>query len=122
MATQKTRNLTVETLTVTGTINGVPVDSTPAPEPEETVNSAPAPAQLDRADFGDRPTCKELAQAYHDLYDALTRADFIVPRAVPQDAPQSAPETVEVQTPVIKDESGTQGTPQAITAGVVDGA
>lgn len=120
---QRITHLTAETVEVKNLlINGEPFAGTPVPEREEAAVSTPVPAQLDRAEFGDRPTCKELAQAYHDLFDGLTAAGLIAPKGEPAEASESAPETVEVQTPAVTADSAAEPTPQVISAGVVDGA
>lgn len=112
MGTTKHRNLTVDTLTVTGSVS-LPAGALPDPVQAERAPVAPHPLPLP-----EKTTMAALRDRVEYLTGVLLEAGLIHP----VERPVSAPEAVEAQTPAPVAESGTQGTPQAITAGVVDGA
>lgn len=92
MGTQKHRNLTVDTLEVTGalTVNGQPY--TPGGDTinvtvEEHHEQAIIPAGFTPAEFGERATVKEVAQAYQNLIEALISTGVLVPGLPAPEAP-----------------------------------
>lgn len=110
--TKHRQSATFSNLEVTGTftVNGEVFGGTGVPARAE--GGTPVPAPLARAEFPERPTVKDVARAYHDLYDALTAAGYLTAPQPPVEAPEA--EVVAVQAPVEKDAPS-----QAEKAGVV---
>jgi hypothetical protein len=105
MGTAKHRNLTVDTLTVTGTLT-VPEGALPAPVAAEQRPVAPHPLPLP-----EKTTNAALRDRVEFLTSVLIEAGLIHPVARPLPASEAP---AEASTPTVQAE--------AVRAGVVDGA
>ncbi len=110
MGTTKHRNLTVDTLTVTGSVT-LPEGAFPAPAVVEAIPAAPHVPVLPQ-----KTTVAELRDRVEYLTEVLVHAGLI--EATP--APVTAPTPLEAYTPGHAAAEAVAVTPQAVAAGVVD--